>query len=332
MNSSFNPPPFVPHRWLRSGHLQTVWQLRTPKIVLPSTIVHQVELADGDAIAIHEDAPAAGQETGLAVLLIHGLCGCHASPYMLRFSDELLKIGVRTFRMDMRGCGAAFGLSRHVTHAGRSDDVLASLGAIAGLVPTSHLGVVGVSLGGNQLLRAVGRVSGSLDERPRWWDRLRFAAAISPPIDLRRCSERMQRLRLRPYNRHFIDHLLKRVPPAIQERPEFQSAIRQRRPKTLWQFDDSITAPLSGFGSAMQYYDEASSNRVLGVNAVPTLIIAAADDPIVPIECFRDIASELPSTTTLLMPRQGGHVGFVNRHGGSWMDQVLLAWARGFLV
>lgn len=332
MNESFNPPPFVPHRWLRGGHLQTVWQLRTPNIVFPNTIEHPVELADGDAIVIHEDAPTADHDAGLSVLLIHGLCGCHASPYMLRFADELLRIGVRTFRMDMRGCGAAFGLSRNVTHAGRSDDVMAALHAIAGLVPTSNLGVVGVSLGGNQLLRAVGRVSGSLEERPGWWDRLRFAAAISPPIDLMRCSERMQRLSLRPYNRHFIDHLLKRVPPAIQERPEFQSAIQTRRPKTLWQFDDSITAPLSGFGSAAEYYDKSSSNRVLGVNTVPTLIVAAGDDPIAPIGCFRDIARELPSTTTLLMPGQGGHVGFVDRHGSSWMDQVLLAWTRHSLA
>jgi uncharacterized protein len=191
----FEPPPFLAHRWLRNGHLQTIWQLRNLSIVFPTTIQHHVELADGDAIVLHEDAPVAdqetgNQETGPAVLLIHGLCGCHASPYMLRFASELVNIGVRTFRMDMRGCGAAFGLSRNVTHAGRSDDVLAALHRIAELRPLANLGVVGVSLGGNQLLRAAGRVSGSLDKRPAWWDRLRFAAAISPPIDLARCSSK----------------------------------------------------------------------------------------------------------------------------------------------
>ncbi len=326
--SAFDPPPFRPPWWLANGHLQTVWQLREFDITFPSTISHQVKLADGDAVVIHDDRPSEWRDSGLSVMLIHGLCGCHASPYMLRFAKALLQIGVRTFRMDMRGCGAAFHLARNVTHAGRSDDCLAALGAIAAIAPLSTLGVVGVSLGGNQLLRAAGRVGAGLDPRPDWWPQMRFAAAISPPIDLRSCSERMQRWSLRPYNQHFINHLLTRIPAGIVEREDFQAAMARGRPKTLWEFDDAITAPLSGFGNAPTYYHEASATRVLGENRIPTLIIAAHDDPIVPIECFADVQSTLPKSTRLIMPRRGGHTGFVGRRGDSWMEQVLVDWTR----
>lgn len=328
MSISFEPVSFQPPWWLASGHLQTIWQLRELDITFPATTRHQVDLPDGDAIVIHDDAPVDWKPDGLSVLLIHGLCGSHASPYMLRFARALHQIGVRTFRMDMRGCGAALNLARNVTHAGRSDDCLAALGSMAKFAPSSPLGVVGVSLGGNQLLRAVGRVSAGLDRRPNWWERLRFAVAVSPPIDLWRCSERMQRWRLRPYNRHFIDHLLKRIPTAIGQRDDFQAAIARGRPKTLWEFDDAITAPLSGFGDAQRYYHEASATRVLRENQIPTLMIAAHDDPIVPIECFTDIAGELPSTTHLVMPRRGGHAGFVGRRGESWLDRVLVDWVQ----
>ncbi len=326
MSLTFDAPPFFPHRWLRSGHLQTVWQLRSHDVPFPSTTPHRVELVDGDSVMLHDDIPTAWQDDGLSVLLIHGLCGCHASPYMQRFAAALGAIGIRTFRMDMRGCGHAFDLASNVTHAGRSEDVLASLAMIAQLTPQSKLAAVGISLGGNQLLRAVGRVGAGHDDPPGWWHRMQFAVAISAPIDLRRCSERMQQLRLRPYNRHFIRHLLDRVPPAVRARVEFQTAIARRRPRTLWEFDDAITAPLSGFLKAEDYYRECSAAPLLDSNPLPTLLLAAADDPIVPIASFRELADKLPPSTTLLCPPRGGHVGFINSDGGSWMDDVLLAW------
>ena len=58
------------------------------------------------------------------------------------------------------------------------------------------------------------------------------------------------------------------------------------RPKTLLELDDRITAPLSGFRDAGHYYDESSAIHVIESNQVKTLVVAAADDPVIPIDCY----------------------------------------------
>jgi predicted alpha/beta-fold hydrolase len=138
----------------------------------------------------------------------------------------------------------------------------------------------------------------------------------------------MQRRSRRFYNRYFIHNLIKRLPPGVIERDDFQEFNQGPRPRTLWELDDRFTAPLSGFASAQQYYEQSSANQVIGHLRVPTLILAAADDPIVPIDCFREIESDVSESTTLLTPTAGGHVGFVGRGRQCWIDEVTLAWLQ----
>jgi predicted alpha/beta-fold hydrolase len=76
----------------------------------------------------------------------------------------------------------------------------------------------------------------------------------------------------------------------------------------------------------MDYYQQSSCVGLLKHLQVQALIVASADDPIVPINCFRNIAHELRDSTTLLMPDQGGHVGFIGPGRRCWMDDVLLRW------
>ncbi len=288
---------------------------------------YRVDLPDGDAIVLHDDRPPRWLEDNLSVLLIHGLGGDHTSAYMLRLAHEFHALGIRVFRLDMRGCGAAYHLSKQIMHAGRSDDVLAALTAIAEMAPESPLAAMGFSLGGNQLLRALGRVGAGLDLQPAWWPRLHFCVAVAPPIDLERCSRRLLQWWLRPYNRHFIDSLLEGAPPAIRSAGVIQRALTHR-PRTMWEFDDRVTAPLAGFDRGLHYYHETSALSVVRDNPIPTLILAADDDPIVPVGIFTEIVDELHENSQLLTTQRGGHLGFVDRSGSSWMDNVLLAWTR----
>ncbi len=327
---SFQPPPFRAHRWIRGGHLQTVLSLRAhPAADLP-TVRHEVGLGDGDRLVLHEDRPPSWQRGDSSILLIHGLCGCHAATYMVRLADTFFQRGVRVFRLDMRGCGAGSHLSKQLTHAGRSEDVMASLSLIAKQTCEGRIGAVGVSLGGNQLLRAMGRIGGELEPRPEWFDRMDRVAAVCPPIDLGRCSDNMERLLLRPYNYYFIRLLLSRVPTLVSERDDYRQAVSGPRPKTLFQLDDRITAPLSGFRDARDYYQQSSAVEVIGENQVPTLVIASQDDPVVPVDCFVDSKATWPSTSELLVTTNGGHVGFIERTRQSWMDRVLVEWFKDF--
>ncbi len=324
--TDFQPPPFDPHLLIRGGHLQTIVSIRSVLGTDLNPQRHVVPVSDDDAIVLHEDRPAVWRSGDGSMLLVHGLSGCHSAPYMLRLTCQMMRRGICVFRMDMRGCGAGHEMAANLTHAGRSDDILAALGAIAEQTGSGPIAAVGVSLGANQLLRAVGRIGAGLDPTPDWFDRFVRIAAVAPPLDLQRCSDNMQRWLMRPYNYYFIRSLLARTPPRVRQREDYQRQVSAGRPKTLRELDDRFTAPLSGFADAVEYYAASSANQVVEHNPVPTLVLAAADDPIVPIGCFVDDKDQWPTSTKLVVAKTGGHVGFVDRQGSSWMDQLLNAW------
>ena len=298
------------------------------KRVLPElpTVRHSVEVSDGDTVVLHDDIPPAWAAGDRSLLLVHGLTGCHAAPYMLRLAARFYGQGMRVFRMDMRGCGAGVGLASQLTHAGRSDDIASALGAVASLTTGGPIGAVGISLSANQILRSFGRIGASIDDHPSWFARMKKIAAVAPPLDLVQCSENMNRISRRPYNHFFIRSLLKRVPPMVKQREDFQRALAGPRPKTLWQLDDRFTAPLSGFRDAAEYYRDSSAINVTMHNPIPTLVLAAEDDPLIPVACFVDEPKIWPISTHLIVKKTGGHVGFIDRKGSSWMDEVLVEW------
>jgi uncharacterized protein len=332
-------PPFTPHRWVAGGHLQTVLSLRAKDLRPLSPTLRWVNLADGDRLAMQDDQPDSWQIGDPSVLVIHGLCGCSESPYMLRFASRFTRQGVRVFRLNLRGCGVGLGEAAQITHAGRSSDVIAALEMIAELTQRGPISAIGVSLGGNQLLRALGltavelatlgqsHLSASDSPASTWYPRLHRVAAISPPIDLEKCSDNMQRLSLRPYNRYFIRHLLQRVPDAIRNHPSVAKALITP-PRTMRELDDAITAPLAGYSDAVDYYENTAAKRVIDRVQVPTLVLAASNDPIVPVSCFDHAArNRWPDHIRLVVTRCGGHVGFIGRgEQRHWMDGLLERW------
>ncbi len=326
--SKFEPPGFRTHRLIRGGHLQTVFSSAAAAPIPAPTTQHFVSLADGDSIAVHENRPDRWQPGDPSMLLLHGLAGCHRSPYMIRLAGRFFAQAMRVFRMDLRGCGAGAASASQLSHAGRSDDLLQVLEFVAEQTRSGPIFLVGVSLGGNQVLRALGRIGAGLEQRPRWFDRLQRAAVVAPPLDLQRCSDNMQRLLLRPYNRYFIRLLMNRVPERVQKREDYQAAASRSRPRTLRELDDQFTAPLSGFADAADYYRQSSAHHVTGAINIETLVLTSADDPMVPIGCFTDDPHIWSPSTHLLISPGGGHIGFIGRNREYWMDHVLDEWFK----
>ncbi len=245
---------------------------------------------------------------------------------MIRLANRFFDAGLRVYRMDMRGVGAASRLSRNVLHSGRSDDVLAALTEIASQTVSGPMMAMGVSLGGHQLLRAVSRIGAGLDQAPPWFDRLERIAVVAPPFNLPACSKNMQRFSRRLYNHYFIRNLIANAPPLVRERDEYKQLMAKRRPRTLFELDDKMTAPMSGFDGAVDYYQRCSIHEIAVHNPVNTLVLVANDDPIVPITNFTDPAVRWPDTTTLHVTRTGGHAGFIDRNRNSWMDLAISRW------
>jgi predicted alpha/beta-fold hydrolase len=254
--------------------------------------------------------------------LIHGLAGCHTSGYMQRIADKLNRRGVRAFRMDLRGCGAGGHLARLPYHSGRSEDAAAALAELARLAPGSPVTLVGFSLGGNITLK----LAGELGQRP--CGGLDSVMAVCPPVDLAACSRQIQRRANRIYDRYFVRLLVAQIDQRQRLVAEAPAPAWQRPPRTLWEFDHGFTAVVCGFGTADNYYAQASSLPLLPQIRLPTLILAAADDPMIPPQPLA--GAPLPPAVRLHMSAHGGHLGFVGRRGRDadrrWMDWRVVDW------
>ncbi len=310
--------PFRPHPLVRGGHLQTIMGSYWPSPAPNGAALHRVPLADGDAIALHDDGEGGAVDGKGAdrdvVVLVHGLGGSHASGYMARCSAKLRAAGFRVLRMDLRGCGAGIGMALHPLHAGRSEDLAAVVDYIACKFPESAIHVVGFSMGANIALKLAGEQGAAA--------KIGSLMAVSPPIDLAMCTRHIARGFSRIYDRRFVSSLVQHVRQRIAIVPNGHYRPLVPRPRRLVEFDSLFTAPLSGFVDVQDYYTRASSKSVISNIAVPTLIVTAASDPIVPVASFD--AAHFSPTTQLVVTPCGGHLGFVAARGFDadhrWLD------------
>jgi predicted alpha/beta-fold hydrolase len=318
-----NLPPFQPHPLLRGGHAQTLGGVLWPgRLAAYAAVPRQVRLDDGDVIVLHDDQPAAWKPGDRAALLVHGLAGCHRSPYMVRVAAKLNAVGVRTFRLDLRDCGAGVGLARQPYHAGKSEDVLAALREIVNWCPRSELLLAGFSLGGNMALKLLGQ--SPADVPPE----LRRAVAVNPSIDLAACAAAMARPLARVYDRHLVGLLWKQLARRSQDCPDAPSCNLTRMPRAIVEFDELFTARAVGFDSVRHYYAKCSAAQFLPSIKVPTLILTARDDPMVPSHSFEGVACS--SAVTIHVAEGGGHLGYIARRGVDpdrrWMDWRVVQW------
>ncbi len=309
---------------LAHPHLQTVVAARLTWSWEPPSCTQLVPLADGDTLALEVSTPAAWQAWQPTVLLVHGLCGSHRSPYMQRLARKLLRHGLRAVRMNLRGCGSGTGLARQPYHSGRSADVLAVLHDLQQHTPDSAVTLVGFSLGGNVVLKLAGELHNAAPAT------LQHVIAVCPPVDLAACVRRLARPANRLYDAYFTRQLCADV---VQRQQCFPDLPPATLPPTLslHAFDECYTAPQCGFQDAADYYRQSSAAPLIPRIALPCHILCAADDPLIDTQVLT--SSPLPPPVRLLCTRTGGHLGFLGlpgRTGGyRAMDAQLLAWILG---
>jgi predicted alpha/beta-fold hydrolase len=316
-------PPFRPARWLANGHAQTiVGSYLAGRAQLAATRQQRLLLADGDQLVLHDDCPANWRPGDRTALLIHGLGGCFASPYMRRIAARLYGRQLRVFRLDLRGSGAGEHLARLPYHAGLSTDLWAAIEYVARQCPGSPLTVAGFSLGGNMLLKLLGELGADAVAK------VTRAVAVCPPIDLHACAARLSSRGGRFYDHYFVRLLCRRLAARQRHCSNAIAPDFPRRPRRLREFDDLYTAPLSGFRNVGDYYDRSSAAGFIPAIRVPTWIIASRDDPVVDFRPFENIA--YPSPVSLTLTDHGGHLGFLGRRGvdpdGYWLDWRCLDW------
>ncbi len=295
---------FRPAWWLRGNHAQTLWPALFRRRQRLQVEWERLELVDGDFLELAWSGPREGR----TVLFLHGLQGSIASHYAGGIMRCLNERGFRVCLMHFRGCGREPNRLPISYHSGKTDDpqrVLEHIGEVSGRPP---YGAVGVSLGGNVLLKWLGEQGeGSPLER---------AAAISVPFVLDDCARRLEHGLSRLYQRHLVRSLRHAYRQKFA-RIASPLSVDLKPLTTFRRFDDQVTAALHGFAGVDDYYGRCSSRQFIPAIRVPTLILQARNDPFT----FADTAptaTELPDNVWLEIPEAGGHVGFIEGRVPGW--------------
>jgi predicted alpha/beta-fold hydrolase len=216
-------------------------------------------------------------------------------------------------------------------HSGASDDADEIIRRIAAENAQQPLFLLGVSLGGNVLLKWLGESGTSVPPS------LRATAAVSVPFDLAAASRKLERGFSRIYSRFFLRSLRAKAVAKIERFPELGDRRDIESASTLWRFDDLVTAPLHGFRDAADYYSQSSSLKFLSAIRVPTLLLNSQDDPFLPREVLdrvREAAAPNPNLTCAFT-EYGGHVGFISGavpwRPRYWMESLALDWFSAHL-
>jgi predicted alpha/beta-fold hydrolase len=292
---------FRPAWWLRNAHAQTLWPALARRQRPLSVEWERVELEDGDFIDLAWHGPIGRP----VVLFLHGLEGSLQSHYVSGIIHALAQRGLRTCFMHFRNCGREPNRLPISYHSGKTDDpqrVIEHIKESKGAFPA---GALGVSLGGNVLLKWLGEQGA---QSP-----LQTAVAVSVPFRLEQAARRLETGASRIYKRYLLTTMKASYERKFSGMPS-PLDIDLEALDTFFAFDDAITAALHGFDGVDDYYARCSSRPFIPSIRVPTLILHAQDDPFMYPESAPK-TDELPDSVTLELTPKGGHIGFIE---GRW--------------
>jgi len=299
--------------WLPGGNLQTIWPALVAQRfsgVPPRFTRERWPTPDGDFVDVdwldHESVRP-GLVEGPLLVLFHGLEGSSQSHYSQAFADFAGQRGLRFAIPHFRGCSGELNLGPRAYHSGDHEEI----GWMLQRLRAVHEGpilAVGVSLGGNALMRWAGEWG---DEAARV---LHAAAAVCSPLDLAAGSVAIGRgFNRLVYTTMFLHTMKPKALAKLEQHPGLFDRQRLEGASDLYEFDDVFTAPLHGFRNADDYYARASAKFHLHRVRIPALLLNALNDPFVPAASLPGAAGVSP-TVTLWRPAEGGHVGFPDGH------------------
>lgn len=264
-------------------------------------------------------------DSDLAVILVHGLGGSAESGYVATVSKTMAAAGLPNLRLNLRGADLQ---GEDMFHAALAEDVDAAL-ASPELSRFSRIVVIGFSLGGHLAMRWAMRPSDP---------RVSAVGAICPPLDLAACADHLDGPARSVYRTRIL-RSLKAAHTAASERGRgVAPEARVGALRTIRGWDETVVVPRFGFGSAQAYYAWASVGPRLDQLRVPTLLLEARNDPMIPAYSAR-LHLRAPRDSrgrrllTLRSTERGGHVGFppdldLGFGGRRGLEGQLIAWTR----
>lgn len=303
-------PSYRAPRLLRNPHLQSVLSslplrraagLRALQRIGART--QDVVVEAGDDVRLqgsYSSLPA--REAKALVLLLHGWEGSSESSYMRHTCAHLLACGFDVFRLNFRDHGDSHHLNPGIFHSCRLQEVVEAAAWVEKRYPAPAFFAAGYSLGGNFALRLALAA-------PAAGIRLRHAAAVCPAIDP---AAILHALETAPafYQWYFLKKWrdsLRKKRALFPDHHDYDEKVlaQDLRGLTRW-----LVERHTDKGSLENYFDGyAIAGGRLSNLRVPVSVLAAADDPVIPVDTVR--ALQLPAHSRLEIAEHGGHCGFI---------------------
>lgn len=337
---AYRAPRWLAGSGLVAGNVQTIWpalysRVHPDRRAGPvSYLRERWDSPDGDFIDLdflpaEPDARMAHRPVPAPLLvLFHGLEGSSQSHYSRAFALWAHARGWDFVVPHFRGCSGELNRAPRTYFSGDHAEVDWILRRLALRRPGPML-AVGVSLGGNMLLRWAQEAA---EDASRI---VRAVAAVSSPVDLTAVSESINRgFNKQVYTRMFLASLKPKALAKLQQFPNLADAEAIRRSEDFLAYDNAFTAPIHGFVDAHDYWARCSAKPHLRhMRDVPALVLNARNDPFIPASCL-PTRGEVGPAVTLWQPHEGGHVGFpagsfpghvadLPQAVGAWLQQHL---------
>jgi predicted alpha/beta-fold hydrolase len=324
-------------RWLRNPHLQTLGAA-APLFAPPRSHDARTEAlriplddcgpaADGGTFKLHARAWW-GEPGSMAVIVVHGIGGSSDSAYVVRAGVALHRAGYHVVRLDLRGAGASIPDAPSLYHAGLSSDLDAVVAYVAADPRVSGVAILGFSGGGSLALKRAGEWAGAPPPQ------VRAIVSVSAPLDYTRVAPWMDTLARFPYRFHVLRGLSVGARAFARHHPDRAPyrAEDVKRMGSFREYDSTVIVPMHGFKSPEEYWEAASSGPHLPAIEVPTLLLHADDDPMVPGTTVRPWLARASRALESDLTAHGGHIGWVSGFDEpSWIKGWATSKALAFL-
>jgi uncharacterized protein len=246
-------------------------------------------------------------------VLFHGLEGSSSSHYAQAFAQWAREHGLPYAVPHFRGCSGEINRQPRAYHSGDFEEIDWILRRVKMREPQRKLIVVGISLGGNALMRWAQEMGAQASRIAQ------AVASVCSPLDLATAGHAIGTgFNRQVYTRMFLKTMKPKAMERLALHPKLFDARALQGSRDLYEFDNIFTAPLHGFKDTQDYWARASAKPRMADIQIPALALNAKNDPFMPASSLPQAAS-VGKHVTLWQPKHGGHVGFP---GGAFPGHV----------
>lgn len=280
----------------------------------------EILLDCGDGVRLqcfHSDPARCGIARAARVaILVHGWEGNAEALYILSLAQQLFDLGFDVVRLNLRDHGDTHHLNRELFHSCRLPEVQGSIRRLQEMFAGKPLHLIGFSLGGNFMLRVAAQADAGLE--------IANVIAVSPVLDPGATLAALED-GFRPYHRYFVRKWLASLFKKQAAWPGDYDFTEFARVPDLRLLTEQLVLRYTEFASLDEYLNGyAITGDELAKLDVPSSLITAHDDPIIPIAGLKKLAQ--PAALSVIVTRHGGHCGFLeNLTAPSWVERRIVA-------